>query len=96
MKKFICIKDFTMFELVLKVGDECLIEVDDIGFILRAAVNGESLTLTMPARNVVRDISKALESKQIFHHVLKDHFINNRSTTIRYIKENIQKNLRNN
>ena len=89
MKKFICIKDFTMFELVLKVGDECLIEVDDIGFILRAAVNGESLTLTMPARYVVPDI----ESSRISHNVLKEHFINNRSTTIRYLKENIQKNL---
>jgi len=86
MKKFICIKDYIIGDLVLKVGDECLIEVDDIGFILRA----KNLKVTMPARNVVPDI----ESSRVSHNVLKEHFINNRSTTIKYLKENIQKNLR--
>lgn len=56
MKKFICIKDFIMGDLFLKVGDGCLIEVDDIGFTLRADVNGKSLIITMPARYGVPDI----------------------------------------
>ena len=81
MRKFTCIKDFTIGvdALVLKVGDGCLIEFDRLyggGFILKTLpdINGESC-----------------EPWHIGMMFLNQHFIKDRSTTIKKLKESIKK-----
>lgn len=82
MRKFTCIKDFIIGgdALVLKVGDGCLIEFDRLGlfdgFILK----------TLPDIN-----GESCEPWHIGMMFLKEHFIKDRLTTIKKLKENINK-----